>query len=131
MPATMNVHYGTPRTIAPGVTLEGSCTVNGRSTWGFRLTCDGCGEVDASPVSSSVASEDHPPRFAREHRACNPEYAPARVELRPMIHGRPDRAHASFLYFDARSIRHACEQARAHLAATCSPLQIIGATFDH
>lgn len=64
------VTYGRPQPLNANVTFEGSCTVDGYSTWGFRLTCAGCGEVEASTVGSSVAYEDHPPRFASRHATC-------------------------------------------------------------
>jgi hypothetical protein len=57
----------------PHVIHEGSCSVNGRSTWGYRVTCTGCGAVDATTVGSSVSAEDAPRRFGWNHRDCGPD----------------------------------------------------------
>ena len=69
--ARNDVRFGHPTTIAPGVTREFVYSFNGRSTWGYRVTCAGCGLVDVATHCSSVTSEDGPPRFAYEHRGCN------------------------------------------------------------
>jgi len=52
------------------VLWSSSCTNRGYATWGWRLECLGCGEVNLSSVGSSVAHEDAPGRFAWDHRDC-------------------------------------------------------------
>jgi hypothetical protein len=66
------VEYGAPRpTRWAHITTE-SVSVNGYSTWGHRLTCATCGQVDESHGGSSVSYEDAPGRFAMAHRDCGP-----------------------------------------------------------
>ncbi len=127
---TAEATYGMPRTIAPGILHEGSCTFAGRSTWGYRLTCNGCGAVEATPIGSSVSAEDHPPRFAREHRACNPETESCCVTLRRVEHGR-DTRESSYLYFDVPTLRRACELGAERIAASCMQgWRVYSASFD-
>jgi hypothetical protein len=57
----------------PHVILDASCTHMGRSCWGYRVTCTGCGAVDASVAGSSVSAEDGPRRFGWDHRDCGPD----------------------------------------------------------
>lgn len=58
------------------IRLSGSCTVNGRSSWGYRIECAACGTVDEYAHCSSVTAEDGPARFAYEHRECAPTGSP-------------------------------------------------------
>ena len=50
------------------------------STWGFAVECEACGKRDECPGASSVTAEDHPGRFAREHRDCLPEWQRVKLE---------------------------------------------------
>jgi hypothetical protein len=59
----------------PHVVLESSCTHSGRSSWGYRVTCTGCGAIDACVGGSSVTAEDAPRRFGWAHRDCGPSTA--------------------------------------------------------
>jgi hypothetical protein len=59
----------------PHVIHEPSCSVDHRSSWGYRVTCTGCGAVDACTVGSSVSAEDAPRAFAWAHRECGPSTA--------------------------------------------------------
>ncbi len=67
---TPTIRYGQVRVGALAhITIE-SVDVNGRCTWGQRLTCLGCGEVDECHAGSSVSYEDAPAAFARKHADC-------------------------------------------------------------
>jgi hypothetical protein len=123
-----DARYGCPRTVAPGVTFYGSCSYHGRSSWGWRLTCEGCGADESCPVGSSVAHEDAPGHFAREHRGCNPDTESARVTVAHDVSGRV--ASRSYLYFDVPTLRRACELATDRLKATCATGRVEMATFD-
>lgn len=62
--------YTSPRELAPGITFYGSCTIDGRATWGYRLTCAHCGADERCPVGSSVSHEDAPGAFRHDHADC-------------------------------------------------------------
>ena len=52
------------------IAFHASCSVNGMSTWGYRIECKGCGETSECTVGSSVSYEDAPRAFAWKHRDC-------------------------------------------------------------
>jgi len=75
--ATGHARFGNewPMSAYPHIRHEASCTHSGRSSWGFRVTCTGCGAVEACVGGSSVSAEDAPRRFAWNHRECGPSTA--------------------------------------------------------
>lgn len=57
------------------IELRSVAQYNGRSVWGYMLRCKRCGAESIATVTTSVAYEDAPGRFAHDHTECLSELA--------------------------------------------------------